>query len=105
MIGELSLLFGVISFFIFAIVAITSLPSVEKEMDKGKWLKVQRMGYLAFASVGLHVLTMGLAGWLKPQDWPGGLLPISLVAFIVVMVTILLKISTLLIPKTQTSKS
>lgn len=103
LIGELSLLFGVVSFFIFSIVAITSTPSVEKEMDKNKWLKVQSMGYLAFASVGLHVLIMGFAGWLTPKTWPGGLLPVSLVAFIVITITILLKIIALVFPKTSAS--
>lgn len=101
LVGELSLLFGVVSFSVFSIVAITSIPSVEKEMDKNKWLKVQRMGYLAFASVGLHVLIMGFAGWLTPKTWPGGLLPVSLVAFIVIAITILLKMVALMLPKTS----
>jgi hypothetical protein len=29
-----------------------------------------------------HVLVMGLSGWLQPAGWPGGLPPISLLAFI-----------------------
>jgi len=30
---------------------------------------------------GLHLFFMGYSGWLQPGDWPGGLPPISLVAF------------------------
>jgi hypothetical protein len=33
------------------------------------------------ALVGLHVLALGSAGWLAPASWPGGLPPISLLAF------------------------
>lgn len=91
LVGELSLLFGVVSFFIFSIVAATSVPAIEKSMDKHNWLRVQRLGYLALFFVMLHVLIMGYAGWLKPQDWPGGLLPISLVAFIVIALALLIK--------------
>jgi len=97
--GELSMLFGVVSFFVFSIVAIVSIPSVGEMMDKKRWLRIQRMGYLALASVGLHVLTMGFAGWLTPKTWPGGLMPVSLVAFIVITITILFKIVALIFPK------
>ncbi len=90
--GELSMLFGVIALFIFSIVAITSIPSVESSVDKKKWLVVQRLGYAAFAFVMLHVLVMGLEGWLKPETWPGGLLPMSLIAFIVIALTLLIRI-------------
>lgn len=92
MTGELSMLFGVVAFFIFAIVALTSIPSIEKDMDEKNWLRVQRIGYLAFLFVLLHVLVMGIEGWLNPSAWPGGLLPISLVAFIIIAFTFLLRL-------------
>ena len=101
--GELALLFGVLSLFVFAIVAISSIPSVIESTDQTKWFKIQQLGYLALVFVGLHVLIMGLSGWFKPQDWPGGLLPISLVAFSVILLTLLLKALALLFPKKQTS--
>jgi len=85
--GELSMLFGVLSFGVFSIVAITSLPSIEASLPQDAWLKLQRLGYLAFFFVLLHVFIMGFQGWLKPQDWPGGLLPISLIAFIIIFLT------------------
>lgn len=36
----------------------------------------------------VHLLTMGLPGWMTPADWPGYLLPISLIAFLLVMVAL-----------------
>lgn len=101
LVGELSLLFGVVSFFIFSIIAISSMPSVEDALDKNKWQQIQRLGYLAFTLTMLHVLVMGLAGWLKTQDWPGGLLPVSLVAFIVIFLTLLIRLAVLMLPKNK----
>lgn len=93
LVGELSMLFGVLSFFVFSIIAIVSIPAVSKDMDKSQWLKMQHMGYTGCILVLLHVTTMGLEGWMKPSGWPGGLLPISLVAAIVIFTMLLLKIS------------
>src|SRR3989344_6881495 len=45
--GELSMLFGVLAFFIFLIVAITSIPSIESVMQPKSWQTVQRLGYMA----------------------------------------------------------
>lgn len=97
--GELSMLFGVIGFFIFLIVAISDIPSIEKSMKFEHWLEIQRTGYLAFFFVLLHVFAMGFGGWLTPKTWPGGLLPISLIAFIVIAVTLLLRIITIMSKK------
>ncbi len=97
--GELSMLFGVIAFSIFSIIAVTSIPSVEKSIDSKRWQALQRLGYFAFFLVMLHVFVMGLEGWLKPSGWPGGLLPISLIAFIVIAFSLLARITVILLPK------
>lgn len=96
--GELTLLFGVLSVFTFSIVAITSLPSVFKSMGYRRWKSVQSKGYLAFFLVMLHVFTMGYSGWLKSEEWPGGLVPISLIAFIIIFNVLLAKILSLFTP-------
>ena len=90
--GELSMVFGVLSFILFSIIAISSLPSVMESLGKERWLSVQRYGYLGMVLVLLHVTAMGLEGWLNPSGWPGGLLPISLVAAIVLALALLLKL-------------
>jgi len=97
--AELSMLFGGLAIFIFSIVSITSLPSVEREMDPKKWLFVQRLGYIAFALVMLHVFVMGYRGWLSPAGWPGGLFPISLISFVLIAFVLLTRISAIFLPR------
>lgn len=94
LIGELSMLFGVLAFFIFSFVAIVSVPAIAKDLDPRRWLAIQKLGYFGCVLVLLHVTIMGLEGWMKPADWPGGLLPISLVASIVIALVLVLKITT-----------
>jgi DMSO/TMAO reductase YedYZ heme-binding membrane subunit len=98
LIGELSMLFGVLGFFIFLIVALTSIGAIQKTMRYETWLTVQRTGYLAFFFILLHVFVMGFEGWQKPETWPGGLLPISLVAFIIIAVTLLIRVIAIITP-------
>ena len=90
--GELSMLFGILALFIFSIVAITSLPSIETTMDRKSWLSIQRLGYLAFIFVLLHVSVIGYKGWLTPSEWPGKLLPMSLITFIIIALVLLVRI-------------
>lgn len=92
LIGELSMLFGVLGLFVFSLVAIASLPPFAKSLGYTNWKRVQRFGYLAFFFVFLHVFVMGFKGWLTPEHWPGGLLPISLVAFIIILLAFLIRI-------------
>ena len=89
--GELSMLFGILALFVFSAVAITSFPSIEEKMDKGKWLMIQRVGYLAYFFVMLHLVFMGYRGWLNPKTWPGGLWPISLISFLIVLFVFVLR--------------
>ncbi len=97
--GELSMLFGILALFIFSIVAISSLPSLENTMDKKKWLFIQRLGYLAFFLVMLHVVSMGYKGWLTPSEWPGKLLPMSLITFIIIALVLLFRILSIFVKK------
>ena len=99
LVGELSMLFGILAFFVFASVAISSIPAVAKSMEPERWRAVQRLGYLGLILVFFHVFVMGLAGWLKPGGWPGGLLPISLVAAIVIAFALLVKITAMVFSK------
>jgi DMSO/TMAO reductase YedYZ heme-binding membrane subunit len=89
--GELSMLFGVLSLWCLSITAITSLPFMYDAVGAERWKRGQRMGYFCLALVGGHVLVMGLSGWLKPTGWHGSLPPISLVAFIGILITLLAK--------------
>src|SRR3989344_2259783 len=97
--GEISMLFGVVGFFIFLGVAISDIPSIEKSMKYGHWLEIQRTGYLAFFFILLHVSVMGFEGWLTPETWPGKLLPISLIAFIIIALALLARLAAMLVPE------
>lgn len=103
LVGSLSMLFGILSFFTFACVAISSIPGIIKPTEQEKWFAIQRLGYLGLMLIFFHVLAMGLEGWLSPNGWPGGLLPISLVAAILIILTLLAKIIAIMVPK-PTSK-
>lgn len=97
--GEISMLFGVVGFFIFLGVAISDIPSIEKSMKYEHWLEIQRTGYLAFFFVLLHVAVMGFEGWLTPGTWPGKLLPISLISFIIISLALLVRLAAMLVPE------
>ncbi|MBI1999234.1 MAG: ferric reductase-like transmembrane domain-containing protein [Parcubacteria group bacterium] len=97
--GELSLFFGVLAFFVFTLVAISSIPAVARAMERERWLAIQRFGYLGLVLVFFHVFVMGFEGWLRPAGWPGGLLPISLIAAVVIALALLLKIAATIFSK------
>lgn len=99
LVGELSMLFGVLGFAVFAIVAVLSVPSVARDVPEETWLRVQRSGYLGLLLVLGHVFVMGYEGWGNPATWPGGLLPMSLVAFIIGAAALLLRLLVLMLPK------
>lgn len=98
LVGELSMLFGIIAFLVFVLVAYTAIPSVAPSLTPQRWSAVQRLGYLGLILVLLHVVTMGFQGWMQPGTWPGKLLPISLIASIVIALTLLLRIVVIIFP-------
>ncbi len=54
-------------------------------------LLAQRLGPLALVTAEGHVLVVGVAGWLAPKNWPGGMPPITLLAFLAVAVPLMLR--------------
>lgn len=98
-IGETSMLFGILAFLVFAGITITSLPPVEKQMDQNQWKFVQRLGYLAYAFVLLHVAIMGYRGWFRPESWQFGLVSISLISALFIIFVLLMRMFVVLIKK------
>jgi len=89
--GESSLLFGVTSFTGMVVLGVFSLlDRLKVPLPSGKpaveWLKY---GCLCFT--GGHVLVMGIQSWPEPGKWPGGLLPVSLISFLAVCLTLLIR--------------
>jgi methionine sulfoxide reductase heme-binding subunit len=99
LIGESSLLFGIFAFLIFSIVAVTSMPSIENSLGGRAWIRIQRLGYLAFFFVLLHVMVMGFKGWFDPASWQYGLISISLIAALIIIFVLLLRILVMLFPR------
>jgi DMSO/TMAO reductase YedYZ heme-binding membrane subunit len=82
---------GVLALFLLLSPAITTLPMMPKALGGKRWKRAQRMGYLALILVVVHLVVLGLKGWLAPKGWPAGLPPISLVALVAALVPLLVK--------------
>lgn len=89
--GELGMAAGVIALFFLLSPAIATLPSMPKAVGSWRWKRGQRVGYLALVLVAVHLTALGLKGWLTPQKWPAGLVPISLIAFIAAVIPLIVK--------------
>lgn len=90
--GQSSMLFGILALFIFAIVSITSLPSVEERLHPKQWKFIQRLGYIAYILTLLHVAVMSYGYWLTPAKWSAGLLPVSLIISMIIIIVFIARI-------------
>jgi hypothetical protein len=82
-IGSWSMLLGVLSFvWLWGYYISFKTPH---ESDKDFLKLITSRGSLTLAALlsAGHVAVMGFKGWILPQDWPGGMPPITLVAFVV----------------------
>jgi len=89
--GELAMTVGVIAMFLLMAPAITTLPMMPKAIGGWRWKRSQRTGYVALALVVVHLVVLGLKGWLAPKGWHGGLPPISLLAVLVALVPLFVR--------------
>ena len=89
--GEIAMSAGVVALFLLLSPAITTLPGMPRAIGGWRWKRGQRLGYVALAFVIVHLVALGLKGWLAPQGWHGGIPPISLVAVIAALVPLLVK--------------
>jgi DMSO/TMAO reductase YedYZ heme-binding membrane subunit len=92
LIGELSLSLGIFGLWCFSMPVITSLPYMYDELGADRWLRSQRVGYAGLMLSAGHVLVMGLQGWLNPGDWPAAMPPITVLAFVIAMVPLVLRL-------------
>ena len=89
--GELALSVGVLALFFLLSPAVATLPMMPKALGGWRWKRTQRVGYLALALVALHLVSLGIKGWLAPGGWPASLPPISLIAFVGALVPLVVK--------------
>lgn len=98
LIGESSMLFGILAFLIFAAISISSLPPVENHMHPDQWKLVQRFGYIAYVFVLLHVGVMGYQGWFRSESWQYGLASISLISALFIIFVLIMRILVMTFP-------
>lgn len=89
--GESAVLFGILAFFVFSVITVTSLPSVEEKMHPTQWKFVQRLGYLAFFFVLLHVAVLGYKGWFNPESYTFGLISIGLITALFIIFVLVMR--------------
>ncbi len=89
--GETAMTVGVLALFFLLAPAVTTLPMMPKAIGGWRWKRNQRLGYVALALVVVHLVVLGIKGWLAPQGWHGGIPPVSLVAVVAALVPLLVK--------------
>ena len=89
--GEIGMSVGIVALFFLLSPALTTLPMMPKALGGWRWKRSQRVGYLALFLVSLHLLDLGLKGWLAPHAWTAGMPPISLIAFVAALIPLLVK--------------
>ena len=89
--GEIAMSVGVVALFFLLSPAVTTIPMMPKAIGGWRWKRSQRAGYVALALVVVHLVVLGVKGWLAPQGWHGGIPPVSLVAVVAAMVPLLVK--------------
>jgi len=91
LLGELGMTAGIVALFFLLSPAITTLPMMPKAIGSWRWKRSQRAGYLALTLVVVHLVVLGLKGWLTPEKWPAGLVPISLVACVIALIPLVVR--------------
>jgi len=76
------------------ILAFVMLWSIESNKEKYcLFLSYKNFLYLLFFLLAIHLFFMGFDGWMNPSKWYGGLPPISLVAFIFLLLAYIVNLS------------
>ncbi len=91
LIGYLTISFGITAF--IGLIILNSdnlLPTEDGKLIITNFVK-KIVKTLIPILIGGHLLSMGIAGWIKPFNWFGYLAPISLIAFVVIIVFMLIK--------------
>jgi len=83
--GELSMLFGIIAFYIYTVTIFRSWLEKENSQNSAAIKKDVIYRYTTHLLVMGHLLFMGLSSWFFPTEWPGYMLPISLLSFLLLL--------------------
>ncbi|MBL1214987.1 MAG: hypothetical protein HND52_16615 [Ignavibacteriae bacterium] len=94
LIGSLSMLFGAAAISALYYYDIKNFLTVTHNSIIDK-LNIEKTKIAGLIFVSLHLFAMGIKGWLTPLSWAGFLPPISLIAFIFVLIIIFMKVKIL----------
>ena len=83
LLAGLSMLGGVIAFVILWAYNLSFQTHMREDKAFIQFITSRRFLLVAMLFSAIHVFFMGYQGWLRPEDWHGGLPPISLVAFVI----------------------
>ncbi len=97
--GEMSLLFGVLTFTGFTFLVIFMITRDYYRNLFGQIFTINFLNLLALTFLGFHTLLLGIKTWGSPNTWPAMLPPISLLGFLAAIITIVKR----LIKSAQTS--
>jgi DMSO/TMAO reductase YedYZ heme-binding membrane subunit len=89
--GESALAIGVVALFFLLAPALTTLPGMPKAIGGWRWKRNQRTGYIALVLVAVHLVILGIKGWLAPGGWHAGIPPVSLVAVVAALLPLVVK--------------
>jgi len=88
--GELSLLLGIGAFVLLVIYSINAALQRWGVEPFHPGINNNFIRSTAVILIGAHLFVMGIKGWIDILSWPGGLLPISLLGFIMILLIILM---------------
>ena len=90
--GEMTILFGVMAFALFIMPGITTIPSVKNAMTIKSWKNYQQIGYIGSLILFFHILSVDYVNISRPNQWKYYLIPISLIAWVFIISSIIIKI-------------
>ena len=85
----------------FSVVALTSIPAIASQMKPEQWKSTQRLGYLAYIFVLLHVVVMGFQGWLSSNSYLYGFISISLISALFIITVLVFRLAVIIYPTKQ----
>lgn len=93
--GEMAVFAGILALWALSLPAITTLPMMAQAIGGMRWKRSQRMGYVSLSFVLVHLIALGMLGWIAPHEWQWWLPPISLWAASIAAVPLILKLFSL----------
>ena len=80
----LSMIFGVLAFVMLWYYNL-SFYNPQKDIEKNMVVRSRGFLLLIMPFVAIHLFFMGYKGWLNPAGWHGGIPPISLITFVIII--------------------